>query len=237
MRDKEARPSTGTLTGAVRGILALRKENPRETAFQRLRLAEAAAENRSLEIRWRWLARAELPAAAKEAVVFSIDPRFWRHRGVDWPRILECWRRNRREGRPKQGGSTLSMQVVKNLFFSPRRTYRRKAAEAVLAPFMERVLGKERVLEIYLNIAEWGEGVFGIAAAAEFHFGKEARDLTVKETARLVAVLPAPLVWSPVRPPLHARLRAERIRRRLESGSEAAGSRGPTARGAWRDGS
>lgn len=209
---------------AAREIVALRKRNPGETSFQRLRREEAADEGRPYGIHQRWLSWPDLPPVAKEAVVVGIDPGFWRHHGVDWRWVWECWRRNRRAGTRKQGGSTLSMQVVKNLFFSPRRTYRRKAAEAILAPFMELVLGKERVLEIYLNIAEWGEGAFGIAAAAEIHFGKRPDELTVAEAASLAAVLPAPLRWSPVRPPLLARLGAERIRRRIELGGDASRS-------------
>lgn len=205
----------------LREIAALRHENPRETSFQRLRKAEAVGWSRPYSIRWRWLADDELPPLAKRAVVAGIDRRFWRHRGVDWAWVLESYRRNRRAGFRKQGASTIPMQVVKNLYFDPTRSYRRKIAEALLAPWMERVLGKDRILEIYLNVAEWGDGIFGIEAAANHHYGKRAVDLTVSEVSRLVAVLPAPLVWSPVHPPLLARLQAERIRRRLERGEGA----------------
>ena len=136
-----------------------------------------------------------LPAAA----VASEDARFCQHRGVDWDALREVME-DAEDGAPSRGASTIAMQVAKNLFLWPGRSYVRKAMEIPVALFIDLVWSKRRTMEIYLNIAEWGDGIFGAEAAARAHFRKSAADLTPREAALLVSALPNPLKRNPARP-------------------------------------
>lgn len=158
-----------------------------------------------------WVDRTYVPLDAisphlVRSVIASEDARFCQHGGVDWDAL------NRQvsalgEGDSARGASTISMQVAKNLFLWHGRSFVRKGLELPLAIMLDALLGKRRVIEIYLNIAEWGEGVFGAEAAARAWFGKAAADLTREEAARLATALPNPLLRNPARPsPGHARL-------------------------------
>jgi monofunctional biosynthetic peptidoglycan transglycosylase len=138
------------------------------------------------EIEQRWVPIERISPHLVQAVILSEDGGFCRHRGVDWPALEEAIESSR-------GGSTITMQVVKNLFLWPSRSYIRKALEIVLAYVVEAVWPKERVLEIYLNIAEWGPGIFGAEAAARSHFGRSASQLTPQEAALLAVSLPSPI--------------------------------------------
>jgi len=184
--------------------------------MMRLREREAARAGRALGLRQRWVQLDQVSPAMREAVILATDRRYYVHRGVDWLAIWKAWRSNCQTGKRGRGGSTITVQVVKNLYFHPRKTYARKVAEVPLAYLLEAVLGKERVLEIYLNIAEWGDGIFGVEAAAENYFGKRAADLSVREASLLGAVLPNPRRWSPLEPTLHICARAADIRRNMK---------------------
>jgi monofunctional biosynthetic peptidoglycan transglycosylase len=138
------------------------------------------------QIEQRWVPIERISPHLVQAVILSEDGGFCRHRGVDWPALEEAIESSR-------GGSTITMQVVKNLFLWPQRSYIRKALEIVLAYVVEAVWPKERVLEIYLNIAEWGPGIFGAEAAARSHFGRSASQLTPQEAAMLAVSLPSPI--------------------------------------------
>ena len=138
------------------------------------------------EIEQRWVPIERISPHLVQAVILSEDGGFCRHRGVDWSALEEAIESSR-------GGSTITMQVVKNLFLWPQRSYIRKALEIVLAYVVEAVWPKERVLEIYLNIAEWGPGIFGAEAAARSHFGRSASQLTAQEAALLAVSLPSPI--------------------------------------------
>ncbi len=138
------------------------------------------------QIEQRWVPIERISPHLVQAVILSEDGGFCRHRGVDWPALEEAIESSR-------GGSTITMQVVKNLFLWPQRSYIRKALEIVLAYVVEAVWPKERVLEIYLNIAEWGPGIFGAEAAARSHFGRSASQLTAQEAALLAVSLPSPI--------------------------------------------
>ncbi len=179
----------------------------------RLRRREALAEGREWEIHHEWVALEDIPGPVCDAVRLGTDPDFFRHHGVDWAAIRRAWRYNRACGWKKYGGSTITVQAAKNLFFHPRKTYWRKAAEIPVAYAMELLLGKNRIFEIYLNIAEWGDGIFGIEAAARHHYGKSVRELSLSEAAMLAAVIRNPRRWSPRRPSLHILCRAAAIRR------------------------
>ncbi|WP_318771760.1 monofunctional biosynthetic peptidoglycan transglycosylase [Thermaurantiacus sp.] len=148
------------------------------------------------------------------AVIAAEDARFCWHAGFDPDAIAEAWAENRAGGRLR-GASTISQQVAKNAFLWPGRTWFRKALEAWFTLWVELLWPKARIMEVYLNLAEWGPGVFGAEAAARHHFGKPARALTASEAARLAAVLPSPLARDPARPGRWTARHARRIEARM----------------------
>lgn len=126
-------------------------------------------------------------------VVAAEDTRLYTHWGFDWQALQEAWETNQRQQRVRRGGSTITQQLVKNLFMTTHRSYLRKAMEVPLTALAELMLPKERILTLYLNVVEWGPGIYGAEAAARYHYGKTARQLTRYEAAGLAACLPAPL--------------------------------------------
>lgn len=167
--------------------LAYRWTPPPASMLMAIRWAQGSA----IDYRWRPL-EAISPHLA-HAVAAAEDARFCEHRGIDWEtleKLMDEWLDE--PGGPSRGGSTIAMQTAKNLFLWPSRSYVRKAAELPLAAWIDLVWPKPRVLEIYLNIVEWGPGIFGAEAAARRHFGKSAADLTRNEAALLAAALPNP---------------------------------------------
>lgn len=162
-----------------------------------------------------WTALGDIPAAVPQAVIASEDNLFCRHDGFDW-RAVEESIDDYASGRRTRGASTLSMQTAKNLFLWPGRDFVRKGLEAYLTVVVEAILPKRRILEIYLNVAEWGDGVYGVAAAARAHFRKPVGALTGREAALLAAVLPNPRAWSPARPTRYIDERARIIDRRVD---------------------
>jgi len=152
----------------------------------------------------------QLPAA----VLASEDARFCQHGGVDWSALQDVISD---EDGPSRGASTIPMQVAKNLFLWPSRSYVRKALEIPLALVLDVIWSKRRMIEIYLNIAEWGDGTFGAEAAARRHFGKPARDLTRQEAALLAASLPNPLARNPGRASVRLRALAGRVQARMDA--------------------
>jgi len=178
--------------------------DPQSTTFQRTEMWRITQEKGRLRWRQQWVDYAQLPENLKRAVIASEDGAFRQHEGVDWEALEKAWQRNamaeeqvaRRNlrARPHRiiGGSTITQQLAKNLLLSGERTLLRKGQELVLAFCLERLLSKERILEIYLNNVEWGEGVFGAEAAAQHYFRKAAAQLTAYEAARLAVMLPRP---------------------------------------------
>ncbi len=142
------------------------------------------------------VSRSEISPNLRRAVLASEDDRFYLHSGFDFEEIENALERARR-GRRLRGASTITQQVAKNLFLWEGRSYVRKGLEAWLTVVLELCLPKERILDLYLNLAEWGDGVFGAEMAARTHFRKSAKNLTREEAARLAAVLPSPRKWSP----------------------------------------
>ncbi|MDQ6612581.1 MAG: monofunctional biosynthetic peptidoglycan transglycosylase, partial [Gemmatimonadota bacterium] len=142
------------------------------------------------------VARAEISPLLRRAVLASEDDRFYLHRGFDLVEIDKAIDR-KRAGGTLRGASTITQQVAKNIFLWEGRSFIRKGLEAYLTVWLELLLGKDRILDLYLNLAEWGDGVFGAEAAAQKHYGKSALKLTREEAARLAAILPSPLRWSP----------------------------------------
>ncbi len=185
--------------------------DPQSTSFQRSEAWRLLVEQQRILWRQEWVAGERLSPNLKRAVVASEDGGFFEHGGVDWEAIEKAWQRNERaearaeraqarQGRPDQprpvpkivGGSTITQQLAKNLFLSGERTVLRKGQELVITLMLEGLLGKERILEIYLNNVEWGEGVFGAQAAARHYFRVDAAQLAPAQAARLAVMLPAP---------------------------------------------
>lgn len=173
-------------------VVIMAYADPASTAFMDSERDRLAAQKPPISIRRVWVPYAAIAPVMKLAVIASEDARFMAHWGVDWGAVRAAFRTNERRGRIALGGSTISMQLAKNMFLSPDRSYWRKGQEIVIAHMMEAVLGKRRILEIYLNSVEWGVGVFGVEAAAKHYFNKSAAQLSAREAAWLAAILPAP---------------------------------------------
>jgi monofunctional biosynthetic peptidoglycan transglycosylase len=178
-------------------IALLAYSNPEQTALMRQRLDEAEDQGKKLTISQRWIPASTVPRFALDAIVVAEDGTFFEHRGLDWFEIKESFERNFREGRAVRGASTITQQLAKNLYLSTSKTPVRKLKEVIITFLLERHLTKRRILELYVNVIEWGRGVFGIEAASRAYFGKSARALTFDEAVRLAAVIPSPLTHRP----------------------------------------
>ena len=186
-----------TATIPFAGIVRLRNENPSETALMRQRSEESSAGGKPLRIVQRWISLARIPRHVIDAVVVAEDGTFYTHGGVDWFEVQESIEKNIRERRAVRGASTITQQLAKNLYLSTSKDPVRKAKELAITLLMEGALSKERILELYLNLIEWGRGIFGIEAASQAYFGKSASDLTLEEATRLAATIPSPLRHRP----------------------------------------
>jgi monofunctional glycosyltransferase len=173
-------------------IVLWRYSNPESTSFMRGRLAEMREKDPHAKLIQTWVPYRSVSDQLKRAVITSEDAKFTEHEGVDWDAIEKAYENNRKKGRRIKGGSTITQQLAKNLFLSGERTYLRKAQELVIAYMLEFVLGKQRILEIYLNVVEWGNGIFGAEAAARHYYGISAQQLDASQSARLAAMLPNP---------------------------------------------
>ncbi|WP_342360679.1 monofunctional biosynthetic peptidoglycan transglycosylase [Terrarubrum flagellatum] len=162
----------------------------------------------------RWISLRDMAPSVAVAVMTAEDARFCLHHGVDWDALREVLDD---EDEPSRGASTISQQTVKNLFLWGGRSYIRKAIEIPMAVAFDLVLPKRRVLEIYLNVAEWGDGIFGVEAAARRHFNKSSRILSVREAAALAAALPNPIRRNPARPAGGHRMVMETVLRRMNT--------------------
>jgi monofunctional biosynthetic peptidoglycan transglycosylase len=171
----------------------LKTENPSETALMRQRLQEAGRDGKPLKIVQRWISLPRISKNLIDAVIVAEDGAFYSHGGVDWFEVRESIEKNIDERRAARGASTITQQLAKNLFLSTSKDPIRKLKELIITLLLENRLGKDRILEIYLNVIEWGRGVFGIEAAAQTFFGKSASALTLEEAVRLASVIPSPL--------------------------------------------
>jgi monofunctional biosynthetic peptidoglycan transglycosylase len=168
-------------------ILYYAHKAPGTTAFMDRYLEKPRA-----KLRYRWVPYERISPHLKRAVVAAEDAKFLDHEGFDWEAIQKAIEKNERRGKVVAGASTISQQLAKNLFLSSSRSWARKAEEAVITWMMERTLSKRRILELYLNVAEWGDGIFGAEAAARHHFGVPAAALSPEQAAWLAAILPSP---------------------------------------------
>jgi len=173
-------------------ILWWRTHNPESTAFMEARLEVLREKNPDAEIRHRWVPYGRISKNLKRAVIAAEDARFVEHQGFDWEGIRHAYEKNLKKGRIVAGGSTISQQLAKNLFLSTRRTPWRKLQEAVITVMLEAILSKRRILEIYLNVIEWGNGVFGAEAASRHYYGTSAANLSAWQAAALAATIPNP---------------------------------------------
>jgi monofunctional glycosyltransferase len=174
-------------------IVLYRVVPPPLTPLMLIRTAEGEPMHRE------WVPYARIAPALPRAVIASEDTRFCWHHGFDWIEINKAWDAYQ-AGDRLRGASTISQQLARNLFLWPGGGYPRKAAEAYITVLLEALLSKERILELYLNVVEWGNGVYGAEAAARAHFDRPARALTLRQAALLAAVLPAPREWRPEHP-------------------------------------
>ncbi len=166
--------------------------NPSMTSFMDAQLSSLRANNPKAALEQKWVPYRAISANLKRAVIASEDANFAEHVGVDWLALEKAYAKNARKQRVVGGGSTITQQLAKNLFLSGSRSYLRKAQEMVIAFMLETVMSKERILEIYLNVVEFGRGVFGAEAAARHYYGVPAASLNAAQAARLAVMLPNP---------------------------------------------
>lgn len=159
---------------------------------------EWRAQGKKIKIRQTWVPYSGISPYLVKAVLIAEDDKFWGHEGFDFEAIGNAIERDIRQKKFKFGGSTISQQLAKNLYLTPSKNPLRKIREAVITWRVERTLSKKRILELYLNVAEWGEGIFGIEAASIHYYGKQASKLSPEEAARLASVLPNPRKYNPL---------------------------------------
>lgn len=182
-------------TGCVRWV------NPPLTPLMLLRKAEARLEGRSpAPIRYDWSSLDAIPRDFTHFVLVAEDQRFFQHQGFDWKEVRAAQRVAERTGKPVRGASTISMQCARSLFLWQGRSWIRKGLELYYTFWLETLVSKRRILELYANVVEMGDGVYGLPAAAHYYFDSEPRSLTRTQCAQLAALLPAPLVWNPRKP-------------------------------------
>jgi len=180
-------------------VSRLKKENPKKTSFMKYRENEWKREGKKYRIQQKWVSLSRISPYLIKAVLIAEDDKFWSHEGFDYEALQKAIEKDIKAKKFKLGGSTISQQLAKNLYLSPSKNPIRKIKEAIITWRMERVLSKKRILELYLNIAEWGEGgIFGIETASWHYYGKAASDLNPEEAARLAAVLPNPRKFNPL---------------------------------------
>lgn len=173
-------------------ILWWRNHNPSASAFMDSRLAEMQADDPNAELRQRWVAYGAISNNLKRAVVAAEDAKFVDHEGFDWDGIETAFEKNLKQGHIVAGGSTISQQLAKNLFLSEKRTPWRKLEEALITVMLEKTMDKRRIFEIYLNVIEWGNGVFGAEAASRYYYHASAASLSGWQASKLAAMVPNP---------------------------------------------
>ena len=166
--------------------------DPGTTRFMEIRLAELRVKKPEAELQKQWVPYERISPHLKRAIIAAEDAKFVDHEGFDWEGIQKAMEKNQKKGRHVAGGSTISQQLAKNLFLSPTKSYFRKAEEAIITLMLENLWSKRRIFEVYLNVIEWGNGVFGAEAAARHYFGIGADRLGPEQAARLAGMVPNP---------------------------------------------
>lgn len=196
-------------------VRRLADTNPTTTAFMELRIREAADDGRKFQIRHRWVAYNQISANLRRAVIVTEDAGFYDHDGIDLTELKASLEKNWEEGQLLRGGSTITQQLAKNLYLSPTRNPMRKVTELLIARRLEAALSKRRIFEIYLNMIEWGDGLFGCEAAARAYFGGRCASLSVEQAALLAGAIINPREHSPAKPTRRLLRRQQIIIRRM----------------------
>ena len=191
--------------------------NPSSTSFMRQQESALQEKNPQAKIQYRWVPYERISNNLKRAIIASEDSHFSDHQGIDWDALQKAYEKNNRKGKVVSGGSTITQQLAKNLFLSGDRSYLRKAQEFVITYMLEFWMDKERIFEIYLNVVEWGVGVFGAEAAAQHYYGIPASALGASQAARLAVMLPKPRFYDKNRSSRYLTGRTGLILRRMGS--------------------
>jgi monofunctional biosynthetic peptidoglycan transglycosylase len=191
--------------------------NPQNTSFMEARLERLREKDSKAKLKQQWTGYARISVELKRAVIVAEDAKFSEHEGFDWEGIQKALEKNQRRGKVVAGGSTISQQLAKNLFLSGEKSLWRKGQEALITLMLETLMDKERILEIYLNVVEWGDGVFGAEAAARHYYNISAASLNAEQAARLAAMLPRPLYYEHNRSSVFLQRYSETIRARMPS--------------------
>ncbi len=178
-------------------VSELKIKNPRSTALMVQRYREAKKEDATYRIRQKWIDLEAMPKLLRETVRVTEDASFYQHKGIDFAELKEAIKKNWQKGTYARGASTISQQLAKNLYLSTDKSIIRKIKELLITIRLEKDLSKDRIFELYLNVIEWGPGIFGVEVAAEHYFNKSVGQLTLEEIVRLVAVIPRPLKTNP----------------------------------------
>ncbi len=196
-------------------VRPLKTSNPATTAFMELRDREARAKGRTPRRVQRWASYGRISADLKRAVLVAEDDAFWQHEGVDFDQLQESIVKDWARRQFSRGGSTITQQLAKNLYLSPSKNPLRKVREWVIARRLEAELKKARILELYLNVIEWGEGIYGVDAAARTYFSLSAAELGPAESALLAAAIVNPRLLNPAHPGTRLLRRQQLILRRM----------------------
>jgi len=209
-------------------VSPLAKSFPKTTAFMEKRRQDLSRSGQSPRLEWTPVPLAHISPALRQAVIIAEDARFYEHDGVDWDAVRGAAQKDWEKGTLRVGASTITQQLAKNLYLSPARTPWRKLRELAIARRLETTLSKQRILELYLNVVEFGWRTYGAEAAARRYFGKSAGSLSTREAATLAAVIASPRVYDPVRHPERVARRAARILSRMRLSAEETDDMAPS---------
>jgi len=179
-------------------ISKLKKENPKKTALMEYRERVSKEKGKKYRVYQTWVPFPKISPYLVKAVLIAEDDKFWKHEGFDYEAIQKALEKDLKAKKFKFGGSTITQQLARNLYLSPEKSVIRKISEAIITWRMEKILSKKRILEVYLNVVEWGEGIFGAEAASRHYYQKPSSELTPEEAARLASVLPNPRKYNPL---------------------------------------
>ena len=193
------------------------EHNPTSTSFMRQQLAVLREKDPNARLQFQWVDYERISGNLKRAIIASEDANFSGHEGIDWDALQKAYEKNSKRGKVVSGGSTITQQLAKNLFLSGERSYLRKGQEVVIAYMIEYWMDKERIFEIYLNVVEWGNGVFGAESAARHYYGTSAARLSASQAARLAVMLPNPRYYDVHRDSSYLARRSGLILRRMGS--------------------
>lgn len=191
--------------------------NPESTSFMDRQLSVLREKNPKAQLKHKWVSYSRISNNLKRAIIAAEDANFSGHDGIDWVAMQKAFEKNSRKGKVVAGGSTITQQLAKNLFLSGERSYVRKAQEVVITYMLESLMDKERIFEIYLNVVEWGVGVFGAEAAARHYYGVSAAQLSPAQAARLAVMLPRPRFYDKHRGSSYLARRTDLIMRRMRA--------------------